>query len=164
MSLTLVGEIYLCDLSYVHLPSLINLKLDIPIVRSIIDKILSGCPSLETLKLICLAINASAIHMPPSLKSLTFEHDSNAPGDVIDYLVIDTSSLEFLYIKTMSLCSRISVSNFTNMVQAHLDIFPYDTHVRWVPELLQALYRTELLGLEVSTIEVICLWKSHNPL
>ena len=160
VSLVLITDTSLEDLPSVHLPSLKNLELDIPYVD--INKFLSGCPVLETLNVFFYWVNDPAIiHMPRSLKSLTFEYGYC----VLEHLHIDTPSLEYLHVRLHGRHLRILFSDFPNMVEAHLDICPVDDdeNVGWVPELLRALCRTKLLVLNFSTTEVVCLTKTHNP-
>ena len=164
VSLVLKDDISLDDLPSVNLPSLKNLELDIPYVD--IDKLLSGCPVLETLNVnLCLVDNPAIIHMPRSLKSLTFQYNWISCSSSVEHLEIDISpSLEYLHVQVRDRYVRVLVSNFPNMVEARLDICPKDVHVGWVSELFKVLCRTKLLVLEVAITEVICLKRAHNPL
>ena len=167
VSLTLKGQIReICveKLSSIHLPSLKSLKMESVNVNSI-DKLLSGCPVLEKLRLVMFCLyNAPKICMPSSLKSLTFKVCT--PG-VIEDLEIDTPSLKYLDIDLGASCLQFSVSNLYNVVAAHVGFYypePTNEHVGVLPKLLRALRRTKFLELTRSATEVACLSKSHNPL
>ncbi|XP_057732184.1 FBD-associated F-box protein At5g56370-like isoform X1 [Arachis stenosperma] len=152
-SLALKYRIYLYSLPDVCLPSLKNLELDTIYVNP--EKVLSGCPVLENLKLILEAfplnpgINYPAIHMPHSLKRLTFADKSRE--DSLKLLEVDTPYLEYLDIKLQGHYLNVLFSHFTNMVEAQLDIYPQDKHLDWIPELLKALRSTERLVLKLDT-------------
>ncbi|RYR40692.1 hypothetical protein Ahy_A09g046433 [Arachis hypogaea] len=83
-SLVLRRFIPLYYIPNVHLPSLKNLELDISFVN--LDDILSGCSVLENLKLAVHRgfpvedIDKPFIHMPHSLKSLTFKENHCHPA------------------------------------------------------------------------------------
>ncbi|XP_057736382.1 FBD-associated F-box protein At4g10400-like [Arachis stenosperma] len=170
-----------CDISLdygpefpdVYLPSLKNLELDIAHVD---NKLLSGCPVLENLKLILFDMTPEryvytpTIQMPQTLKSLTFE-DYTIMWEEINHRVIDTPSLEYLYLKIVTsgvLELQVSASYFPNMVEAHLDIEEEQSHldihgepvehVCLVPMLLQALHETKLLALKPYTTR--CLFSA----
>ncbi|XP_020972779.1 putative F-box/FBD/LRR-repeat protein At5g56810 [Arachis ipaensis] len=158
----------------VYLPSLKNLELQIDEVD---NKLFSGCPVLENLKLILQYLSPvcpkgyvyiPTIQMPQTLKSLTFE-DYSTMCDEMNHRVIDTPSLEYLHLKIVtSVFSELhmSVSHFPKMVEAHVDIQEdqsrvdindaFVEHVCWVPMLLQALRETELLTLKRYT--TMCLF------
>ncbi|XLR42944.1 hypothetical protein HN51_026973 [Arachis hypogaea] len=157
----------------VYLPSLKNLELDIAHVN---NKLLSGCPVLENLKLILLDmaperyVYTPTIQMPQTLKSLTFE-DYSIMWEEINHRVIDTPSLEYLYLKIVTsgvVELQVSASYFPNMVEAHLDIEEEQSHldihgepvehVCLVPMLLQALRETKLLALKPYTTR--CLFSA----
>ncbi|QHN75925.1 F-box/LRR-repeat protein [Arachis hypogaea] len=164
-SLVLNRNIYLnCypEFPNVYLPSLKNLELDFLSVNP--SKLLSGCPVLEILKLALhnttregFHVHEPTIQMPRTLKSLTFK-DYSSLMEKIDVREIYTPFLEYLHMRTEASAYsglQVSVINFPNMVEAHLDI----CHERvedgaWVPELLQALRQTKLLALKYETTQV----------
>ncbi|XP_057732185.1 F-box/LRR-repeat protein At4g14096-like isoform X2 [Arachis stenosperma] len=166
-SLALKYRIYLYSLPDVCLPSLKNLELDTIYVNP--EKVLSGCPVLENLKLILEAfplnpgINYPAIHMPHSLKRLTFADKSRE--DSLKLLEVDTPYLEYLDIKLQGHYLNVLFSHFTNMVEAQLDIYPQDKHLDWIPELLKALRSTErlVLKLDTTTGGYFCSEKHSEP-
>ncbi|MED6185823.1 hypothetical protein PIB30_060790 [Stylosanthes scabra] len=151
-SLVLTYRIYLDSLPDVCLPSLKNLELDIIYVN--VEKVLSGCPVLENLKIVLEAfplsrgIDYPAIHMPHTLKSLSFADKSRE--DSLGFLEIDTPSLEYLDITLTGHYLNV-LFHFPNMVKAQLDIYPQDKHLGWLPELLKALCNTERLVLKLYT-------------
>ncbi|XLS70104.1 hypothetical protein HN51_026969 [Arachis hypogaea] len=144
---------YYPEFPNVYLPSLKNLELDTLCVDP--SKLLSGCPVLENLMLIVpdrvyiSYVYIPTIQMPRTLKSLIFEDKSTVDND-INHRVIDTPSLEYLYMKIIAKSKlQVSFSNFPNMVEAHLHIHhERAVHVPWVPELLLALRQTKLLALK----------------
>ncbi|QHN75980.1 F-box/FBD/LRR-repeat protein [Arachis hypogaea] len=144
----------------VDLPSLKNLELDLNYVDP--DFVLLGCPALENLELILqesFPLNASQppeIHMPDSLKRLTLMQDifGEDINDIED-LVIDTPLLEYLSIKLWARCLQVSISDYPNMVEAHLDIDQDQELVGWVLQLLKALRQTKLLDLRLSTMKCL---------
>ncbi|XP_057761781.1 putative FBD-associated F-box protein At5g56440 [Arachis stenosperma] len=157
----------------VYLPSLKNLELEI---ADMDNKLLSGCPVLENLKLILQHMTPEGyvyiptIQMPQTLKSLTFE-DYSTLCDEINHRVIDTPSLEYLHLKIVTSAFselHVLVSHFPNMVEAYVDIQEDHSsidihgelveHVCWVPMLLQALRETELLTLKRYT--TMCLFSA----
>ncbi|QHO33244.1 F-box/LRR-repeat protein [Arachis hypogaea] len=158
VSLCLKGYIFIEDedLQSVHLPSLKNLELDVKYVNA--DKILGCCPVLETLKLTLDRVEFPTIRMPIStLKRLTFQDDYH--GEVVEHLEIETPSLEYLHVSLWGRYLRFSVTDFSNMVEAHLDIWSHqeDEHIGWIPELLKAVCKTKLLRLGSSiTGSLLC--------
>ncbi|XP_025677897.1 F-box/LRR-repeat protein At3g59200-like [Arachis hypogaea] len=144
----------------VYLPSLKNLELDTLCVDP--SKLLSGCPVLENLMLIVLNdpcgsyVYIPTIQMPRTLKSLIFE-DNSTVDNGISHRVIDTPSLEYLYMKIIAKSKlQVSFSDFPNMVEAHLHIHHGRVeHVLWVPELLLALRETKLLALKHCATECL---------
>ena len=158
VSLSLKGMIHVEKLSSVHLPSLKNLEMD-PVYVHPLDKLFSGCPVLETLKLVTYRESTPKIYMP-SLKSLTIQnHDCGVTGD----FEIDTPSLEYLDINLDFL--HFSFSNLHNVMEAHVGFFSsMKEHVDVLPKLLTALRRTKFLELKHSATKVVCLSKTHNPL
>ncbi|XLT07782.1 hypothetical protein HN51_053575 [Arachis hypogaea] len=58
----------------------------------------------------------------------------------------------------MHFCLRVTLGNFPNMLEAHVDIDQEDKTVGWVLELLQALRKTKLLALKLST--TVCLLRT----
>ncbi|RYR40693.1 hypothetical protein Ahy_A09g046434 [Arachis hypogaea] len=161
VSLCLKGYIFIEDedLQSVHLPSLKNLELDVKYVNA--DKILGCCPVLETLKLTLDRVEFPTIRMPIStLKRLTFQDDYH--GEVVEHLEIETPSLEYLHVSLWGRYLRFSVTDFSNMVEAHLDIWSHqeDEHIGWIPELLKAVCKTKLLRYDFQpySLFVICLY------
>ncbi|XP_057733042.1 putative FBD-associated F-box protein At5g38570 isoform X2 [Arachis stenosperma] len=138
-----------------------NLELDLNYVDP--DFVLLGCPVLENLKLTLhesFPLNASQppeIYMPDSLKRLTLIQDDDIEEDIndIEDLVIDTPLLEYLSITLWARCLQVSISDYPNMVEAHLDIDQDQELVGWVLELLKALRQTKLLDLKLSTMECL---------
>ncbi|QHN75916.1 putative FBD-associated F-box protein At5g56820 isoform X1 [Arachis ipaensis] len=156
---------YYPEFPNVYLPSLKNLHLDT--IYADPSKLLSGCPVLENLKLIVSSISPDnskvyipTIQMPCKLKSLIFEDNMFFYG--IGHRVIDTPSLEYLHMKITTLMNselKFSFSNFTNMVEAHLDILHVSIkHVGWVPRLFNALRETKFLALKGYT--ALCLFSA----
>nr|XP_025677901.1 putative FBD-associated F-box protein At5g56440 [Arachis hypogaea] len=168
-SLVLKRDIYLNyypEFPNVYLPSLKNLELDFLSVNP--SKLLSGCPVLEILKLTLrnttregFHVHEPTIQMPRTLKSLTFE-DYTSFMEKIDVREIYTPFLEYLHIRTEAWANpglQVSVINFPNMVEAHLDIFHERVeHGAWVLELFQALRETKLLALKYETTQ--CLFSA----
>ncbi|MED6144437.1 hypothetical protein PIB30_015650 [Stylosanthes scabra] len=153
-------------LPIVNLPSLKNLKLNVYSVD--LEKILSGCPVLETLNVSSRRIYSDVIHMPHSLKSFKFEFigESKHPysgGCAIKSIEIDTPSLEYLQIILHHCRVRNLVCNLPKLVEAHLYIGVKDLHVRWVPKLLRALCTIKLLVLGDSTVENQVSWYHRAP-
>ncbi|XP_020967265.1 F-box protein At4g09920-like isoform X3 [Arachis ipaensis] len=143
----------------VYLPSLKNLHLDPVDVDP--SKLLSGCPVLENLKLILQNttregsyVYAPTIQMPRTLKSLTFE-DYTSLMEEIGVRKLYTPFLEYLRMTTVASPKlQVSVINFPNMVEAHLEICHERVeHGVWVPKLLQALRETKLLALKYATTQ-----------
>ncbi|QHN75922.1 hypothetical protein HN51_053562 [Arachis hypogaea] len=148
----------------VYLPSLKNLHLDPVDVDP--SKLLSGCPVLENLKLILQNttregsyVYAPTIQMPRTLKSLTFE-DYTSLMEEIGVRKLYTPFLEYLRMTTVASPKlQVSVINFPNMVEAHLEICHERVeHGVWVPKLLQALRETKLLALKYATTQ--CLFSA----
>ncbi|QHN75921.1 hypothetical protein HN51_053561 [Arachis hypogaea] len=148
----------------VYLPSLKNLELETVSVDP--SKLLSGCPILENLMLILHHMTPEDFHiptiqMPRTLKILTFK-DYTGWTEEIDVREIYTPFLEYLHMRTETSANsklQVSVINFPNMVEAHLDIcLRRGQHVGWVPVLLQALRETKLLALTYPTTE--CLFRA----
>ncbi|MED6153443.1 hypothetical protein PIB30_102030 [Stylosanthes scabra] len=153
--------------SSIQLPSLksLHLLLDSP---DNVDRILSGCPLLESLHLTIKRfrhcppkISALKIHVP-SLKRLEFLD----PGDSgIVLFELDTPSVEYLYIRLWIPCYlRFSVINMCNVVEARVgcliqDGFDYDVnkYLHLAPKLLHSLCQTRSLFLERSTVESLLL-------
>ncbi|MED6185831.1 hypothetical protein PIB30_060797 [Stylosanthes scabra] len=162
VSLVLEGTLALHNyLSIVNLPSLKNLKLNVHSVD--LEKILSGCPVLETLNVSSRRIFSAVIHLPRSLKSFKFEFigEFKHPyygGCAINSIEIDTPSLEYLQIILHHCRVRNLVCNLPKVVEAHLYICVEDLHVCWLPKLLRALCTTKLLVLGDST--VVCLLRA----
>ncbi|QHO33246.1 F-box/FBD/LRR-repeat protein At4g26340-like [Arachis hypogaea] len=161
-SLVLKGHVFLTVYDgFVDLPSLKNLELDLNYVDP--DFVLLGCPVLENLKLTLhesFPLNASQppeIYMPVSLKRLTLIQDDDIEEDIndIEDLVIDTPLLEYLSITLWARCLQVSISDYPNMVEAHIDIDQDQEQVGWVLELLKALRQTKLLDLKLSTMECL---------
>ncbi|MED6118893.1 hypothetical protein PIB30_006684 [Stylosanthes scabra] len=155
-SLVLKGYI---SLDYgLYLPSLKNLELDIHCVDP--NKLLSGCPVLENLKLRLRNFDPEyncydyvpTIQMPRTLKSLTLL-DLGDMYEEINHRVIETPSLEYLHITEGARNPgdselHFSFGYFPNMLEAHVDISDeLIEHVDWVVALLQALRETKLLTL-----------------
>ncbi|XLQ98832.1 putative FBD-associated F-box protein At5g38570 isoform X1 [Arachis ipaensis] len=94
--------------------------------------------------------------MPDSLKRLTLMQDifGEDINDIED-LVIDTPLLEYLSIKLWARCLQVSISDYPNMVEAHLDIDQDQELVGWVLQLLKALRQTKLLDLRLSTMKCL---------
>ncbi|MED6144435.1 hypothetical protein PIB30_015648 [Stylosanthes scabra] len=156
VSLCLKGNISIEDedLQSVHLPSLKYLELDVKYVNP--NMILACCPVLETLKLTLDRVEFPT-HMPISkLKRLTYQ-DDDYHGEGIEHLEIDTPFLEYLHVSLWCRYLQFSVTDFPNMVEAHLDIRPCkeDEHLGWIPEFLKAVCKTKLLRLESSTTECL---------
>ncbi|XLR42953.1 FBD-associated F-box protein At2g26860-like [Arachis duranensis] len=143
------------------LPSLKNLELHIDYLN--IDVFLSGCPALETLRVTLIKFTTreadfdlEAIHMPRTLKSLTFEERYHYSEVVtLKRLQLDTTSLEYLHLALRCDYKRILVCDYTNIKKACLDIWPKPRNVAWVPKLLGALCETKFLWLKVSTIQCL---------
>ncbi|MED6144433.1 hypothetical protein PIB30_015646 [Stylosanthes scabra] len=165
-SLVLKGNMFLIvygmdNDGFFDLPSLKNLELDLNYVDP--DFLLSSCWSLENLKLTLhesFPLNASEppqIIMPGSLKRLTLIQDENASEDLndIEYLGIDTPLLEYLSITLWARCLEVSIKDYPNMVEAHLDIDQDQEQVGWMLELLNALGQTKLLDLKLNTMECL---------
>ncbi|MED6144436.1 hypothetical protein PIB30_015649 [Stylosanthes scabra] len=159
VSLILEGTLALHDyLPIVNLPSLKNLKLNVYSVD--LEKILSGCPVLETLNVSARRIFSDVIHKPRFLKSFKFEFigefanpNAGGCGCAIESIEIDTPFLEYLQIIIHDSRVRNLVCNLPKVAEAHLYIGEKDVHVRWRPKLLRALCTTKLLVLGDSTIE-----------
>ncbi|XP_020967230.1 FBD-associated F-box protein At5g60610-like isoform X2 [Arachis ipaensis] len=143
------------------LPSLKNLELHIDYLN--LDVFLSGCPALETLRVTLIKFTTreadfdlEAIHMPRTLKSLTFEERYHYSEVVtLKRLQLDTPSLEYLHLELRCDYKRILVCDYTNIKKACLDIWPKRRNVAWVPKLLGALCKTKFLWLKVSTIQCL---------
>ncbi|MED6185835.1 hypothetical protein PIB30_060801 [Stylosanthes scabra] len=164
-SLVLKGDMFLNVFDgFIDLPSIKNLELDLHYVDP--DYVISGCGALENLKLTLhesfpLSVSEPPqIIMPDSLKRLTLIQDDNAPEDLndIEYLGIDSPLLEYLSITLWARCLEVSIKNYPNMVEAHLDIDQDQEQVGWMLELLNALRQTKLLDLKLNTME--CLLRS----
>ncbi|XLT71558.1 hypothetical protein HN873_027984 [Arachis hypogaea] len=155
------GEYFDCYEKFpnVYLPSLKNLELDGCVDPS---KLLSGSPVLENLMLIVpnkdygCYVYIPTIQMPRTLKRLIFE-DNSTEDNNISHRVIDTPSLEYLYMKIIAKSKlHVSFSDFPNMVEAHLHIHHGRVeHVLWVPKLLVALRETKLLALKHCATECL---------
>ncbi|XP_020988045.1 F-box/LRR-repeat protein At3g59200-like [Arachis duranensis] len=155
------GEYFDCYEKFpnVYLPSLKNLELDGCVDPS---KLLSGSPVLENLMLIVpnkdygCYVYIPTIQMPRTLKRLIFE-DNSTEDNNISHRVIDTPSLEYLYMKIIAKSKlQVSFSDFPNMVEAHLHIHHGRVeHVLWVPKLLVALRETKLLALKHCATECL---------
>ncbi|KAL1340626.1 hypothetical protein AAHE18_09G029100 [Arachis hypogaea] len=162
VSLTLVANLVLNNISSVHLPLLKNLSLgpDVPVDLNLI----SACPALEYLYFIFDASFYPNIHLlSPSLKRLRLiearERDFDDP--IITEIQIDAPNLEYLRIYLEESCVRtLVISDFPNMMEASIDIAPKAEHVDWVPKLLQALSKTKKLDLGGFTTQ--CLVKAPN--
>ncbi|XP_020988037.1 putative FBD-associated F-box protein At5g56440 isoform X1 [Arachis duranensis] len=157
---------YYPEFPNVYLPSLKNLELDIVSVDP--SKLLSGCPVLEVLKLILQNTTQEGFHvyvptiqMPRTLKSLTFE-DYTSLMEEINVREIYTPFLEYLHMRTVASANselQVSVINFPNMVEAHLDLRHESVeHGAWVPKLFKALRETKLLALKYETTQ--CLFSA----
>ncbi|MED6185827.1 hypothetical protein PIB30_060794 [Stylosanthes scabra] len=164
ISLVLEGHINIpledLDPGEITFPSLKNLELDIAYVN--LDRFLSGCPNLETLRaaLNNLTIEESdfhteAIHMPRTLKSLTLE-ERFCKVITVEHLEIDTPSIEHLHLALPGGdYKQIFVCDYPNMKKARLDISDKPCHVAWLPKLLRALCKTKFLRLEATTIQCL---------
>ncbi|MED6144450.1 hypothetical protein PIB30_015659 [Stylosanthes scabra] len=171
-SLVLKEGIHFFDgfkVSNVYLPSLKNLEVEIPFVD--FDELLSGCPAIENLtldlKIYCFCIRK--LHMPHTLKSLTFLEPSYFYEETQEICVRETYTLSLEYmnlriVSTENAAIRVSVFDFPNMVEAHLSISDRAENDHWVLLLLQALNKTKFLVLKDSTAEcMFCAPASKFP-
>ncbi|MED6144446.1 hypothetical protein PIB30_015657 [Stylosanthes scabra] len=149
------------------LPSLEYMELEL--LDADCENLFSGCPALRELKVKLsdpVRNNWHGSHtiiMPPSLKRLTFEELRPSRVNDIVYLEIDTPYLEYLNLKIQTPCFLFEVSNFPNIVEAHLDIFQcveHEHNVDWVAQLLKALCRTKLLTMKHYTTQ--CLFEATD--
>ncbi|XLR42957.1 hypothetical protein S83_027617 [Arachis hypogaea] len=163
-SLVLKGRMYLViyeGFGWVRLPSVKNLELDLDCVDP--NSVICSCRALENLKLTLREAfptkswETPELHMPPTLKRLTLIQADETEEFLndIEELVINTPLLEYLSITLWARCLEVSISDYPNMVEAHLDIDQDKEQVGWVVELFKALHQTKLLDLKLSTMECL---------
>ncbi|XP_057733737.1 F-box/FBD/LRR-repeat protein At4g26340-like [Arachis stenosperma] len=144
-----------------YLPSLKNLELDLDYVDP--SYVICGCWALENLKLTLhesfpiRSWDTAELHMPRTLKRLTLIQADDIEEDLNDIHELDiiTPLLEYLSITLWARCLQVSISDYPNMVEAHLDIDQDQEQFGWVVELFKALRQTKLLDLKLSTMECL---------
>ncbi|XP_052109932.1 F-box/FBD/LRR-repeat protein At4g26340 isoform X3 [Arachis duranensis] len=144
-----------------YLPSLKNLELDLDYVDP--SYVICGCWALENLKLTLhesfpiKSWDTAELHMPRTLKRLTLIQADDTEEDLNDIHELDiiTPLLQYLSITLWARCLQVSISDYPNMVEAHIDIDQDQEQVGWVLELLKALRQTKLLDLKLSTMECL---------
>ncbi|XP_020967818.1 putative FBD-associated F-box protein At5g38570 isoform X2 [Arachis ipaensis] len=138
-----------------------NLELDLDCVDP--NYVICSCRALENLKLTLREAfptkswETAELHMPRTLKRLTLIQADDTEEDLNDIqeLVINTPLLEYLSITLWARCLQVSISDYPNMVEAHLDIDQDQEQIGWVLELFKALRQTKLLDLKLSTMECL---------
>ncbi|GAU24748.1 hypothetical protein TSUD_355770 [Trifolium subterraneum] len=153
VSLSLVGGISLQKLSSttVSLPSLKKMLISIGFVDvPFVNALLSGCPIIETLELFFCSRRLDKVCIPPSLKRLIVDVNKIYGA----CLEINAPDLEHLKITNITFGEVFSMYNLHNVVDAHLDVFPFPSSLGSVTplhNLLGALSGTKHLVLSPTT-------------
>ncbi|RHN59262.1 putative FBD domain-containing protein [Medicago truncatula] len=135
----------------ISLPSLKILLIDIfgYVQIPMVNALLCGCPNIEALDLKFLTNSLDNVFLPPTLKRLKIEIESDEVGPLLE---INAPDLEYINIYQYRFSDVLNMKNLHNVVEASLYFVPlsYD-FVDPLLKLLNNLSRTKHLVLRVST-------------